>query len=170
MLVQLVLKKIRPTFGMFVFVLISSISCVMLLGRIPFVFIEILSSINPRYIDYITHHPGGTGLILLFILRVLIILYLLLFTKYNEYQYEKNLLMISLFFMIIGFYNVFIERIGAYFSTVLVLLLPNVLYQMKLNKERWLHKYCFTVIFLLVFMFSLIFYADLIPYKTYLNV
>ncbi|BDG30601.1 EpsG family protein [Parageobacillus thermoglucosidasius] len=166
MIIQLIAKKVKPTFTMLIGILIFGIVFVMLFGRMSFLF-EILSNINPRYTVYFEPQPGGTGSILLFVLRVIIVLYLLFFTKYNEYQYEKTLLMISLFFMMLGFYNVFVQRMEAYFGIVLVLLLPNILCRMK-SIERWMYKYYFTIVFLVVFIFSLIFYANLIPYKTYI--
>jgi hypothetical protein len=166
MLIQLVAKKIKPTFKLFAFTIVLGIISTIIFERMSFIF-NMLGNLNPRYINYFEPRPAGIGLKLLFVLRIIVILYVLLFTKKTEYQYDKTLLIVSSLFMMIGFTNVFIARIEHYFSIVLVLLLPNILTQMEL-KERWLYQYCFTVVFLVVFILSLIYYSDLIPYKTYL--
>ncbi|OEF99787.1 hypothetical protein BHF71_01015 [Vulcanibacillus modesticaldus] len=166
MLIQLVVKKIKPTFKFFVFIIVLGIISTIIFERMSFIF-SMLDNLNPRYINYFESRPAGKGLKLLFVLRIIIILFVLILTKKTEYQYDKTLLIVSSFFMIIGFTNVFIARIEYYFSIVLVLLLPNILTQME-KKERLLYQYCFTVVFLVVFILSLMYYSDLIPYKTHL--
>lgn len=167
MIIQLLAKNIKPTFSFFAFTVILGIMFIIFFEKTYFMSI-LFSKLNPRYGNYFVPRYAGIGLKLLTLLRALLILYFLLFTKKTEYQYEKNLLIISLFFMLIGFVNVYVARVELYFSICLVILLPNVLYQMKL-KERWLHQYFFTLLFLIIFTMSLIYYSDLIPYRTYLT-
>ena len=165
MIIQLLAKKIKPTFRFFAFTIILGIMFIIFFNKIYFMS-TLFSKLNPRYVDYLKPRSAGIGLKLLTSLRAILILYFLLFTEKTKYQYEKSLLIISLFFMLIGFVNVYVARVELYFSICLVILLPNVLYQMKL-KERWMHQYFFTLLFLIIFTLSLIYYSDLIPYRTY---
>lgn len=166
MLIQLLAKKIKPTFSFLVFTILLGVIGIIMFDKLAFIS-GLFVKFNPRYISYFKPRFAGPGLKLLTLLRLFIIVYFLLFSKKSEFQYEKTLLIISLFFMMLGFVNVFIARFERYFSICLILVLPNTLSQMKLQ-DRWLYQYFFTILFFIIFTLSLIYYSDLIPYRSYL--
>lgn len=166
MFVQLLAKRIRPTMMVLFLTCITGTIFAFLLIKMDILY-AVLSTIDNRYIIYQEVRSPGIGYILLFILRLIIVLILLMISKSREYQYEKTLLIISLFFIILGFHNVYLGRMEAYFSITLVLCIPNILKQTT-KRERLIYKYFFTMIFVSVFILSLIFYGNLIPYRTYL--
>lgn len=166
MFIQLILIKIKPTFKLLAFTVISGVLITKFFTKLNFIF-SFLEKINPRYMVYLDTNHCGNGLKLLILLRIMIIIYVLLVTKKTEYQYHKTLLIVSLFFMIIGIVNIPVARLTRYFDVFLIILLPNVVHTMG-SKKRRLHQYSLTIIFLIVFILSLIFYGDLIPYKSYL--
>jgi hypothetical protein len=166
MFIQLVITKIKPTFKLVVGTLLLSAFTAVFYTKLTVIF-SFLEKIDPRYIAYLGTNYCGTGLKLLIILRVMVILYVLLISKKTEYQYYKTSLIVSLLFMIIGMVNIPVARVASFFDIYLIILLPNILKTMA-RRERWLNQYCLIATFLIVFIFSLIFYGDLIPYKSYL--
>ena len=166
MIIQLIILKIKPTLVLVIVTIISSAVVALFYTKLTIVF-SFLGKIDPRYISYLEIKYCGMGLKLLVVLRILVILYVLVISRNTKYQYYKSSLIMSLFFMIIGMVNIPIARMASFFDIYLIVLLPNIL--MELNpKVRWLNQYCLTVVFLIVFIFTLLFYGNLIPYKSYL--
>ncbi|WP_213819033.1 EpsG family protein [Garciella nitratireducens] len=166
MIIQLIINRIKPTKKFFLFTVVLAILSVIWIEKFALIF-NFIENINPRYLTYFNIHPAGIGLKLLTLLRFIITIYVFLVTNKNEYHYYKVSLIVSLLFMIMGWYNVFLGRIEIYFSITLLLLLPEILRKIEI-KERILHQYCLNVVFLIVFILSLIYFGDLVPYKTYL--
>jgi hypothetical protein len=135
----------------------------------PAFVMNFLYNINPKYLYYFTPKPTNIGVKLQIFLRFLTIVYVFLFTDRNVYTFYKFLLIISLIFLFLGLYMVFLARFEMYFSIYLTLLLPEAIRNISSKEDKILHQYILFAVFFIVFILSLLYYNEVIPYKTYLT-